>query len=78
MTQHGRVAEIRQKWGTLAAGTGTQTYRMASPENGGPRNCPVVGCPDIVATMKEMWVQLLHWNVLDTVVILEEGNSPHP
>ena len=25
-----------------------------------------------------MWVHFLHPHVLDTVVILEEGNSPHP
>ena len=25
-----------------------------------------------------MWVHFLHQNVLDTVVILEEGNLPHP
>ena len=25
-----------------------------------------------------MRVHFLHWHVLDTVVILEEGNSPHP
>ena len=25
-----------------------------------------------------MQVHLLHQNVLDTVVIMEEGNSPHP
>ena len=25
-----------------------------------------------------MWVHFVHRNVLDTVVMLEEGNSPHP
>ena len=25
-----------------------------------------------------MWVHLLHWRVLNTVVIIEEGKFPHP
>ena len=44
----------------------------------GPRNCLVEGCPCRVATRMKIRVHFLHWHVLNTVVILEEGNSPHP
>ena len=50
MTQHGRVAEIRRQCSTPAAEIGTQTYNMSFPEKGGPRKCPVAGCPVRVAT----------------------------
>ena len=76
MTQHGRVVKIRQKWITPAAGTGPQTFRMTFPAKGGPRNCPVAGCPGRVATRTAMQVQFLHRHALDTMVILEEGNFP--
>ena len=36
------------------------------------------GCPGRVATRTEIWVHFVHRNVLDTMVMLEEGNSPHP
>ena len=78
MTQHGRAADIRRKWSTPAAGTGPQMYRMTLPDTGGPRECPVAGCPGRVATRTEMRVHLLHRHVLNNVVILEEGTPPHP
>ena len=31
-----------------------------------------------LAMRTERWVHFVHWHVQDTVVILEEGNSPHP
>ena len=36
------------------------------------------GYPGKLATRTAMWVQFMHRNVLDTVVMLEEGNFPHP
>ena len=42
------------------------------------QSCPVKGCPDQVATRTVMRVHFLNRHVLNTVVILEEGNSPHP
>ena len=36
------------------------------------------GCPGRVATRKAMWAHFVHRHVLDTVVMLEEGNFPHP
>ena len=78
MTQHGRAAEIRQQWSTPAAGIGTQTYRVSLPAKGGPQKCPLAGCTGRVVTRTAIWVNFVHRNFLDTVVIMEEGNSPHP
>ena len=78
MTQHGRVAEIRRKWINPTAGTGPQTYRITFPANGGQQNYPVEGCMGRLAKRTAMRVHLVHRHVLDTVVILEEGNFPHP
>ena len=50
---------------------------MSFPEKGGPQKCPVEGCPGRVAKRTAMRVHFVHRNVLDTVVILEEGNFPH-
>ena len=74
MTQHRRVAE----WNTPAAGAGPRTFRMTSLAKGGLRICPVEGCPGRVVTRTEMRVHFLHRHVLDSVVITEEGNFPHP
>ena len=45
MTQHGRVAETLRSWIDPATGDGPRTYRMAFLYKGGPRSCPVEGCP---------------------------------
>ena len=78
MTQHRRAAEIRRQWSTPAAGIGPQTYSMSFLSKGGPRKRPVAGCPGRVATRMAIRVHFVHRHVLDTVVILEEGNFPHP
>ena len=39
---------------------------------------PLAGFPGRVTTRTAMRVHFVHWHVLDTMVILEEGNSPHP
>ena len=41
-------------------------------------SCLVEGYLGQVATRTAMQVHFLYWHVLDTVVILEEGNLPHP
>ena len=48
-----------------------RTYRMAFPEKAGPRPFPVEGCSG-------RGVYFWNRHVRDTVVILEEVNSPHP
>ena len=45
---------------------------------GGPRTCPVEGCLGILVMRTAMQVHFVHRHVLDTVVILEEGNFPNP
>ena len=78
MTQHGRVAETQPRWITPAAEVGPRTFLMIFPAKGGPRSCPVEGCPGRVAKRTAMWVNFLHRHVLNIVVILEEVNLPHP
>ena len=51
---------------------------MSFPKKGGPRRCPVEGCPGALATRNVMWVHFVHRHVHDTVVMLEEGNLPLP
>ena len=51
---------------------------MSFPEKGGPRRCPVEGCPGALATRTAMRVHFVHRHVHDTVVMLEEGNLPLP
>ena len=77
-TQHGRVAGERRSWASSSLGEELWTYQMAFPTVGGPRSFPVEGCTVQAATRTAMQVNVLHWHVRDTVVILEEGNFPHP
>ena len=51
---------------------------MALPAKGGPQSCPLEGCLGRAATSMVMRVHFLYRHVLDTVVILEEVNLPHP
>ena len=78
MTQHGRATEARHSWKTSATREEPPTYKMAFPAKGGPRSFPVERCLGRAATRTEMRVHFLYRNVLDTVVILEEGNLPNP
>ena len=54
------------------------TYKMAFQTAGGPRNCPVVRCCWRAATWTPMRFHFFHRYVRDNVIILEEGNLPHP
>ena len=78
MTHYGRVTDIRRGWSTLAAGIGPQTYRINFLAKGGSLKCSVAGCPGRVTTKTAIRVHFVHRHVLNTVVILEEGNLPHP
>ena len=51
---------------------------MAIPAKAIPRPCSVKGYSFRAETWMAMWVHLWHQHVRDTVVILEEGNLPHP
>ena len=61
-----------------AAWHGRHTIPDLFPAKGGPRSCPVEGCPGQVAKRTAMRVNFLHRHVLNIVVILEEVNLPHP
>ena len=56
-------------------------YRRFKTRNGtavGPKNCPIKGCQGRAAMRTVIRVQFLHRHDRDNVVILEEGNLPHP
>ena len=61
-----------------SGGNDPRTFRMAFPAKAGPRTCPVEGCSFRAAIQTAMRVHFWHWHIWDTVVILEEGNLPHP
>ena len=78
MTQHGWVAEERRICRIPYTGDKPRTYQMTFLAKVGPQSCPVEGCPGQAATRTTMRLHFLHRHVLDTVEILEEGNTPHP
>ena len=78
MTQHRQVKEEQWSWEALATGGDMQTYRLAFPTKGGPRSFPVEGFPGRAGTQKAMRMHLCSRHVRDIVIILEEGNLPHP
>ena len=51
---------------------------MSFPMKGGPRQCTVEGCPGALSTRTTVRVHFVHRHIQDTVVMLEEGNLPHP
>ena len=59
-------------------GENKRTYKMEFPKRAGPIPCPVEGCSGRALTRTSTRVHLWHRHIRDTVVILEEGNLPHP
>ena len=55
-----------------------RTYRMVFSTKVIPRPCPVGGCSVQALMRTTIRVHFCHRHVRDTVVILEEGNLPHP
>ena len=79
-TQNGGAKGGLRSEGDEADGGGNEprNYRMEFPARAGTRPCPVEGCSGRATTRTAMIVQLWHRYVRDTMVILEEGNLPHP
>ena len=78
MPQHGQATEELWSWETSAMVGDPQTYRMAFPIQGGPRSCPVEGCPGRSGTRTAMQMHFCNRHVQYIVIILEEENLPHP
>ena len=78
MTQHGRAEGRRRQWTTLATGRVPKVYQISCPEKRGRQTCSVEWCPVRMSTRTAMQVHFVHRHVLNTVVMMEEGNSPHP
>ena len=64
--------------GSPLLGEEPRMYCMDFPTKGGPRSFPVEGYPGRAVTRTLKQVNFLRQHVRDTVVILEEGNLPHP
>ena len=77
MTRHGKAAGRQRLW-TPQTESRAKTYRMFFLTKGGPRRCPVEGFLGTLATRTAMRVHFVRRHVHDTVVMLEEGNFPHP
>ena len=80
MAQHGETKGKRWNWTDTATGGGggePTTYRIEFPKVG-TRECPVEGCPGRAGTRTAMKVHFWRLHVRDVVIILEEGNLPHP
>ena len=74
MIQHGKA-----KTDAATGGVGEpHTYRIEVPTKGGTRECPAEGCPGRSGTRTAMRVHFWRRHVRDVVIILEEGNLPHP
>ena len=59
-------------------GNEDRTYRMVFPVELCTRPCPSDRCSVRSTTRTAMPMHFWHQNVRDTMVILEEGNLPHP
>ena len=59
-------------------GGNSRTYMMAFPVKAGPRSSPVEECSGQSATQTVIMVHFWYRHVRDTIVIMEEGNLPHP
>ena len=55
-----------------------RTYKMAFLARAGPRPLPVKGYSGRASTWTELRAHFWHLHVRYTVLILEEGNKPHP
>ena len=78
MTQHWWMEEAQRIWRNPSIREGQRTFRMALLAKGGLRRLLVEGCRGRASMSMAMQVHFLHQHVLDIVVILEEGNLPHP
>ena len=65
-------------WGATAPIGELRTYKVVFLTAGGARNYPIKWYRVWSAKRTAMMVHFLHRYVKDTVIILEEGNIPHP
>ena len=78
MTHHAKAKEENCSWNDSAAGGEPRTYWIDFPTKGGPRGCPVEGCPGRAGTRTAMRIHFCNRHVRDIVIILEEVNLPLP
>ena len=64
--------------GGTACRTGPQSIYGILPRADRSIGCPVGVCEERTMVRNNLWIHFVHCHLLDTVVILEEGNRPHP
>ena len=75
--QHGLIRSI--SWETpLLPPTDPKTYHVSFPSADQSLTCPVERCQGRAKKRTNLWIHFLHRHVQDAVVILDEGNLPHP
>ena len=77
--QHGLdKGSLGSEGGGVDGGDEPRNYSMAFPARAGTSTCPVEGCSGQASTRTAMRMHFWCRYVMDTMVILEEGNLPHP
>ena len=77
-TQNWNATGGRRHWGTTAPNRDPHTYKMTFLTAGDLRNWPVKECWGEAYMRTAMQVHFYHQHVRDNMIILGEGNSPHP
>ena len=78
-TQHSvAIGGAGQKYNEGGRSRDTRTFWMTFLEKVVPSPCPFEVCSVWAVTRTAMLVNFWYRHVRDTVVILEEGNLPHP
>ena len=63
---------------TPAATLEPRIYRLSLPRAAGSIGFPVGDCEGQATMRTNLWIHFVHFHVQDTVVIMKEGNRPHP
>ena len=77
---NGKAKEDKWSWTDAATGGGGEphNYRIELPTKRGTREFTVEGCLGRSGTQTATRVHFWRRHVQDVVIILEEGNLPHP
>ena len=57
---------------------GPRLYRVSLPRSTRSIGCPVGECEERATTCTNICIHFIHHHMRDTVMIMEEGNRPHP
>ena len=66
------------QWLATSTHPETRLYSVSFHRVAGTVECPVEGCGGLVSTRTNISIHFVHHHVQETIVIIEEGNLPHP